>query len=242
MQEYNNIIFYFLLAVLPGIIWLFYFLRKDNLPEPKMQVLKIFTYGLIVTIPTAFIEIVFLKHLEALSLGAISYFLVKYLFVIALLEEFFKYLVVRYFILKHSCIDEPIDIPLYMIISALGFATAENLLIFSSQALEITANPFALALVRFVGATFLHALCSGLIGCFLAISFYFLRKRWLIISLGFLLAIAFHGLFNFYIELGIMNQASLIEGLYPLLIVFLLAVFVSILLREIKKIKGICKI
>ncbi len=239
MLNYSEIVFYFLLAVLPGIVWLGYFLRKDNLPEPKFQVLKVFTLGIIATVPTAFLEIILLKHLNALHLATIPYFFTKYLLAIALVEESFKYLIVRYFIIKQSSLDEPIDIPLYMIISALGFATAENILVFSNQIVELAANPFALVVVRFIGATFLHALCSGLIGCFLALSFYYFRKRWLIIPCGFILAIIFHGLFNFYIELGIINQK---ENLYPLLIIFLLAVIVSLFLKKLKKIKSVCKI
>ncbi len=239
MLDYNEIIFYFLLAILPGIVWLGYFLRKDNLPEPKFQVLKVFTLGMVATVPAAFLEIILLKHLSALQLETVPYFFIKYLLAIALIEELFKYLIVRYFIIKQSCVDEPVDIPLYMIISALGFATAENVLVFSNQIVELSANPFALVIVRFIGATFLHALCSGLIGCFLALSFYYFKKRWLIIPCGFILAVIFHGLFNFYIELGIINQK---ENLYSLLIVSLLAIIVSPFLKRLKKIKSICKI
>ncbi len=239
----STILIYFLLAIAPGLIWLFYFLRKDNLPEPKMQILMVFVYGIIITIPAVLIEVILIKDLELINLEPVAYAMIKYIFIIGFVEELFKYIVVRFSILKNSCMDEPIDIPLYMIISALGFATLENILVFSSSsAIAFAPDPLTLSLVRFIGATLLHALCSALIGCFIALSFYFLKARWLLISLGFILAISLHGLFDFYIELGIMDIATETQRNYPLLIIFILAIIVSILLREIKKIKSVCKI
>lgn len=239
----NNIFLYFFFATAPGLIWLFYFLKKDRLPEPKLQILKIFIYGIAATIPTAFIELALIKDLDLAGLDPIIYIVVKYIFIIGLTEELLKYIVVRYGILKNSCMDEPIDIPLYMIISALGFATLENILVFSNPELINMANgPIYLSLIRFIGATFLHALCSGLIGCFIAFSFYVLRFRWILVSIGFILSVFLHGIFDFYIELSIMDIATETEKLYPLLIVFILDICVSILLKEIRKIKSVCKI
>lgn len=239
----DNVITNLILAIIPGIIWLFYFLRKDRLPEPKLQIIKIFFLGAIVTIPTAFVEFALIENLNLINLDIILKTIIKYIFIIGLIEELFKYIVVRYGILKHSSIDEPIDIPLYMIISALGFATLENILAFNNpELINFQDGPVVLSFIRFIGPTFLHALCSGLIGCFLAFSFYSLRFRWLIVSIGFILSIFLHGLFDFYIELGIMNMATETEKLYPLLIIIILAFSVSLLIKEIKKIKSICKI
>jgi RsiW-degrading membrane proteinase PrsW (M82 family) len=43
-------------------------------------------------------------------------------------REIFKYLVVRFKVIKNPAFDEPTDIMLYMIIAALGFAAVENIL------------------------------------------------------------------------------------------------------------------
>ena len=43
-------------AILPGFIWLLYFLNKDVHPEPKKLILKIFLLGMLVTIPVFFVE------------------------------------------------------------------------------------------------------------------------------------------------------------------------------------------
>jgi len=238
-----NILLYFILAIAPGLIWLLYFLRSDKLPEPKLQIIKIFVYGLMITIPAAFIEMVLIQHLDLAKLDITTNTIVHYIFIIGLIEELAKYVIVRFFVLKHSCMDEPIDVALYMIISALGFATLENILVFSDpNMIQLAGSPIYLATVRFIGPTLLHAMCSGLIGCFIALSFYLLRFRWLMVSIGFTLAICLHGLFDFYIQLGIMESATETEKTYPLLILVVLTAATSILLKEIRKIKSICKI
>jgi protease PrsW len=238
-----NILIYFILATAPGLIWLLYFLRNDKLPEPKLQIIKIFVYGLIITIPVAFTEIILIQHLDLAQLKPITNTIIHYIFIIGFIEELGKYIIVRFFILKNSCMDEPIDIALYMIIAGLGFATLENILVFSDPSMiQLAGSPIYLATVRFIGPTLLHAMCAGLIGCFIALSFYLLRFRWLLVSVGFILSICLHGLFDFYIQLGIMDIATEAEKTYPLLILFMLTVATSILLKEIRKIKSICKI
>ena len=172
---------YILFGVLPSVIWLLFYLRKDVHPEPKSEVIKIFFWGMLIAIPAVFLEMGIFQAFG--KLGEFfhwSHFLIAIfnIFIgVALIEEVLKYLVVREGILKNPEFDEPIDLVLYMIIAALGFAALENILILFrlgpaflfSQALEISA-------LRFLGATFLHALCSGTLGFFLAISFFETRK------------------------------------------------------------------
>lgn len=222
------------LAIAPGIVWLLYFLRKDVLPESRLNVLKVFLFGMIASIPAVFFEKIMLEDLSFIVLPLTLFLLVKYIFIISLVEEAVKFLAVRFSVLRSSHIDEPIDIPLYMIIAALGFATVENILVFNffNSSLPPTGDPlaiFILAFIRFVGATLLHALCSGFIGVFIAAAFYYVRQRWISLFLGFSIAIILHGLFDFYLELYIMNSEASIPGagyylLYPVSIVVLLGI------------------
>jgi len=242
----NNILTNLLFAVVPGIIWLLFFLRKDNLPEPKKQILKVFLAGAIAAIPIAVIEIWLLNELSTLNLSFKVYSIIKGLFVIGLTEEIFKYVAVRYSIFNSSHIDEPIDIPLYMIIGALGFATAENALFFCTQEFLMLNDPLILSFTRFIGATLLHALCSGTIGLFLVLAFRNLKFRHILIALGFIIAICAHAFFNFFLESSIIKETMATTGysssLYALAIVYLLFLFLSICLKQIKKLKGVCKI
>jgi RsiW-degrading membrane proteinase PrsW (M82 family) len=241
----SNIIFYLILAVLPGLIWLFYYLKKDVLPEPKMQIIKVFICGFLVCIPVVIFELFLLTELKTLNLPEKTYLIVKGIFVIALVEEMFKYAAARYSVMKSSHIDEPIDIPIYMIIAALGFATAENIIVFCNQKFLFLSDPLILAVGRFISSTLLHALASGIIGMFLARAFYCPRQRYYLIPSGFILAILTHAFFNFFMESSIIKETTGEWGnsiLYSLFIVFILFVTLSFLLKQIKKLKGVCKI
>jgi RsiW-degrading membrane proteinase PrsW (M82 family) len=238
----NTVLLYFLLAILPGLVWLLVFLKRDNLPEPKMKVIQVFYLGMFVAIPTAFAELWLLNVLNqfGISLSVVNYFLIKNIFIIGLLEELFKFAIVYFFVLRNSCLDEPIDIPLYMIISALGFATSENILLFSGHSFGMITETYGLATVRFLGATLLHALCSGIIGVFLAWGFYWFKQRWLFILSGFGLGIIAHGLFDFFLESSIISLAQNNSYvIYPALLLIVCYGLLSIALIKIKKLKSV---
>lgn len=233
-----------ILAVLPGLIWLFYFFKKDRHPEPRHMILKIFLFGMLSAFPAAFIEF----HLEKVlpeqnfALANFTCYLVAFFSVVvgvALIEEIMKFLVVKFGAIKSPELDEPMDLILYMIVAGLGFATLENIFIFFSPdisyALEETLS---LALFRFVSATFLHALCSGTIGFFLALSFCEIKNKKALFVSGFLLAILLHGLYNF----SIMNLGGALRFGIPTVIILSLAIFISWGIKKLKKMKGICKI
>jgi RsiW-degrading membrane proteinase PrsW (M82 family) len=241
-----NVLINLVLAIIPGTIWLLFFLKKDNLPEPKKQILKVFLCGVIVAIPVALVELWLLNELTTLHLSSKVYYIIKGLFVIGLTEEVFKYVAVRYSIFNTSHIDEPIDIPLYMIVGALGFATAENVLFFCTQEFLIIADPLILSFVRFVGATLLHALTSGTIGLFLVLAFHNLKLRHFFITTGFTIAISAHAFFNFFLESSIIKETQGKVGyssaFYALAIVYILFLLLSLCLRKVKKLKSSCKI
>ena len=232
-------------AAAPGIIWLLYFLKKDVHPESKRMILKIFFYGMISAIPAALIE----KGIQAILPKNIflnnifQYYIFLFLSIIvgvALVEETIKYLVVRIEVLSNSELDEPVDVMLYMIIAALGFATLENIFIFLSPDIFLYTfrETLTLASFRFISATFLHALASGTIGFFLALSFYKIKRKRMLVFSGFAAAVLLHGLYNFSImELGGASQYGV-----PLLVLTGLAVFIYFGIKKLKKLKSICKI
>jgi RsiW-degrading membrane proteinase PrsW (M82 family) len=231
-------IFSIFIGILPALIWLAFFLRKDVHPEPPSKVLEIFLLGMLVTIPTFILEkggwIIFSKFL------IINLFLeLFYLFFAAFVEEIMKFLVVKENVLKSSELDEPTDVILYMIISALGFAAAEN--IFQILKIKTLKLALILAIFRFWGAIFLHALVSGFIGYFLALSFYE-KKNKKILPLAFLGATTLHWIFNFLIiQIGEAKNL-LFFGFLIWAILLSLAVFISKGFQRLQKLKGICKI
>lgn len=236
----NNTLIAFSLALIPGFIWLIYFLRKDVLPEPKIKILKVFLMGMLMSFPILFFEMWLLADLNKINLEGTTFLVIKYIFVIALVEEMFKYIAVRLSVLKSSEIDEPIDLPIYMIIGALGFATIENIVLFCNQSSLLLSSPAILTFSRFLGATLLHLLCSGIIGYFLALSFYHLKHRHILATTGFFLAIGLHTVFNFFLESSIIENAESISISFPLVLVIFLIFLLG--LKKIKKLKSVCKL
>jgi len=195
--------FYLILGVLPSLIWLCFFLRKDVHPESSRMILKIFFWGMLSAIPAALIEIGFSEALLKFEIKEWILVSVLYWFLgIALVEEIIKYLVVRNEVLNDPEFDEPVDAILYMIIAALGFAALENILIFWPGQKSFTPISGSLAMdffFRFIGPTFLHALCSGVVGLFLGLAFFKKELRSKLTILGLIIAILLHGLYNFSI-------------------------------------------
>lgn len=229
-----NYIIFFIFGLLPSIIWLLFFLRKDIHPEPKRMVLKIFFWGILVTLPAIFIE-------RGISDVFVKFKLPQILnifFGIALVEETLKYLVVREEVISNPEFDEPLDAMLYMIIAALGFAALENLLFFFSPEIFLLSfgEVLILASFRFITATFLHALCSGLVGYFLAWSFFEIRNKNLLILTGLGAAIILHGLYN----LSLMTREGYLRFLIPIIILVGLAIIVSAGFKKLRKMKSIC--
>ncbi len=237
-----NFWFYVFFGILPSVIWLSYFLRKDVKPESNRMVLKIFFLGMLYVLPILLIAyfLIFFGLWETIiGLTESSlFFYVIFIFFWAGAEEFLKYLVVRKNVLLSSELDEPTDLMLYMIISALGFAALENILILILPWDKpfLIFETIGIAVIRFVSATFLHALCSGLVGYFLALAIYETKKRKKLIFLGLILATFLHGFYNF----SIMK----IGGINSILIVFIiltgLAIFILSAFKKIKKLKSIC--
>jgi len=240
----DKVILYILIAIIPGLIWLFIFLRRDNLEEPKLEITKVFYLSMMLVIPAGLIEMNLLEKISSLEINNLYYFL-KFVVIVGLIEEIIKYLVVRYAVLKRSFLDEPIDIVIYMIVSGLGFATAENILTFIADPNLIAdpqiSNGVKIAMVRFFGANLLHILCSGIIGIFIALSFYQIKKRYLILALGFVLSIIIHGVFNFSIELFIINNDEQI-AMAPFVITSTILIPFILAIGKIRKMKSVCKI
>lgn len=231
-----NFFYYLIFALLPSFIWLFFYLRKDIHPEPKEMILKIFFLGMIAAIPTVFLIKSFSKLLDALNFFPLFLSSIIYIFLItALIEELVKYLIVKIKMTKNKEFDESIDAMIYMIIVGLGFAATENLFIFWSLIkTSLISELLIFSFIRFIGAVFLHTLCSGTIGYFLGLSFFkkdlTLKNKKKLIIIGLLIAIFSHGFYNFFI----MSDKGILKFIIPSIILFGLTLFVSWGFKKLK--------
>ena len=233
---------YIFFGLAPSIIWLLFFLLHDRHPESERMVLKIFLYGIVaaVVVVLADYAIKMIGNIDESSLISIGGFVFPWVFLSAvmvapILEEIAKYLVVRLKVIRHSEFDEPVDAMIYMIVAALGLAAAENLLYLAA----FDVDPLFFSAIRFIGATFLHALCSAIVGYYLALSFFNLKNRFKLICTGLLMAIVFHGLFNFFMIK--FSGGSDLFGIALVLLLAGLAIFVIYGFEKVKKLKSVCK-
>ena len=231
--------FVFFFGLAPSIIWLLYFLKRDTHPESNTMILKIFFYGMMITVIAALIELGLEGLLEsvAIYLPSFVYLAIYHLIVIALVEESLKYFIIRENVLKESEFDEPVDAMLYMIIAALGFAALENIFVLLPIGQHVVQT-ISISAIRFIGATFLHALCSGTIGYFLALSLLNRKKKYQLILTGIAISTFLHGLYNFSIMKAEDNVAYLF---IPIILLTGLAFFVSFGFRRLKKMASVCK-
>jgi len=227
-----NYLLFLFFGFVPSLIWLTFYLRKDAHPEPNSMIQKVFLWGMLATLPAIAFELTLRSLFELLPLPAGVIFILYIFLGVALIEELLKFLVVRFAVYNNKALDEPLDIMLYMIIAALGFAAFENILIlFGLGPTSPISSIVALTLVRLLGATFLHALVSGAFGYSLARSLFDPKKKhWYFIT-GLFFATLLHGFFNLYILQG----EGVIKFLVPGAILLGLAFFVSLGFRQLKR-------
>ena len=146
----------FLSGLVPALFWLWFWLREDNRnPEPYTLIAISFIAGMAV-VPVAL-------PLQKLAIGLYTGSNVILVWVI--IEELLKYAAALIIVLWNKEVDEPIDMVVYMIVIALGFAALENaLFIFNPLVAGDLLNTALTGGFRFLGATLLHVLSSGTVG------------------------------------------------------------------------------
>ncbi len=197
------------------------------------MILLVFFLGILIAPLAIFIEYYAIKLIDFSPLGVAATLALEAFIAVSLTEEFLKYGAVRFTILKSPEFDEPFDAMLYLIVAALGFAAAENVLTFLS--LESIEQIAFIGVLRFWGATFLHTLASGIIGYYLALSMRSCNssesshpKR--LILKGFAIAVGIHGIYDYILFSG--------NGYAAMAIPFIMLISAGLVFRQIKILKN----
>ncbi|MEK7613715.1 MAG: PrsW family glutamic-type intramembrane protease [Patescibacteria group bacterium] len=195
----------FLIGFVPILLWLIFWLLEDiKHPEPRKLIARAFFAGMVC--------VLFVIPLQKISLSIIPINLAVpsevqtllgflLIFSWAGIEEALKLFVAWLVVLRHTAVDEPIDVVIYLITVSLGFAALENTLFLitplANGQLEhglITGN------LRFIGATLIHVLSSATIGMMLATVFFKNAPQKIAYGfIGVILASVLHAFFNFSI-------------------------------------------
>ena len=201
-QDPLSLISVLFIAVLPSLVWLFFYLKEDRHPEPRYWLFIIFAMGVALAPLVIFLEMILSGFGRQFS-NSTAFDRSLLIFLIApLVEEIAKYGSVHLTLNRNPVLDEPVDGMIYLIVAALGFAAIENVFaIFSNIPVgdpgSLTAA-FNYISMRFISAVALHGLASGIMGYFFAVYYFIRRDAWLIFA-GLAAATALHGAFNYLI-------------------------------------------
>ncbi len=184
-------------GLLPGFAWMIFYLGEALHPEPKRLIVFTFIVGMAFGFFTVGIENIFNGWASGIGIQELS---LLSLFGLAAIEEIMKFAAAHFAISRNPEFTEPVDAMIYMIVAALGFATLDNIGAISTISPQAALIPAVLETVslRFVGATLLHTLTSGIVGYYWALGIVNGKiKRYL--ASGLVIATVLHATFNYLI-------------------------------------------
>lgn len=168
----------FVVAFATALAWSTIFLRRDKAdPEPRRLVLILFVAGLLVTIPSAVVEVLISSNE-----------LVSFTVVAPLVEEGFKLAAVALICWRSRHFNQVVDGAIYGVSCAFGFAALENVLFG-------VGGGFGVLGARVLVGPITHPLFTGVSGLYLGRAKF--ERNPLLLVQGFALATLLHAGWNF---------------------------------------------
>ena len=182
-----------LTAIAPVFIIIIYIYVKDKYEkEPKRLLLLSFISGAIVSVLiTTLLYTGFDVFLPLKNHYSLQEQFIKAFFVVALTEEFSKYVIVRYVSQPRKAFNEPFDGIIYAVMVSMGFAATENIM-------YVMQGGYQVALLRAFTAVPAHATFAILMGYFMGKA-KFSNSKVVLNFTGLFLAILFHGTYDFFL-------------------------------------------
>ena len=195
------------LSIAPGLaICLYIFYHDVYNREPAVNLIMSFVWGMLAIIPAAFIEFNTIDDNNT----SISQIISSTYLLIALVEEFSKFLVLRYYAFTRKSFDEPLDGIVYSVMVSMGFATMENVgYVFESQ------NGLIVALSRMFTTVPAHATFAIIMGYFVGKAKFDVAHRPRLLFLGVFWASFIHGTYDLFLFL---NESDLVHQYIPQLL------------------------
>ncbi|QMU63740.1 MAG: PrsW family intramembrane metalloprotease [Flavobacteriaceae bacterium] len=182
-----------LLAVTPAMVIIGYIYIRDKFEKEPFKLLVInFFLGAVVSV---LITIIFGTILGVLlpvdDEKSIFQMLIKAFIIVALIEEFSKYVIVRYVAQRSKEFNEPFDGIIYAVMVSMGFATLENVI-------YVFQYGVATGITRAFTAVPAHATFAILMGYYMGKAKF--SKNSAILNLtGLFTATFFHGAYDFFL-------------------------------------------
>jgi RsiW-degrading membrane proteinase PrsW (M82 family) len=126
---------------------------------------------------------------------------VKAFFVVGLIEEFSKYIMVRGLLQPRKIFNEPFDGIIYAVMVSMGFAAVENIMYVIQGGMDV-------ALLRAFTAIPAHATFGIIMGYYMGKAKFSKNKyKWNLV--GLFAAVLFHGAYDFFLFIGFIPGISL---------------------------------
>jgi protease PrsW len=185
-----NILFLLAFAIAPGVcIAIYIYLKDKHEREPLGLLIKSFFFGMLSVVVTLLISVplgeVFPINETDLTEQAIHAFII-----VALVEEFSKFIFVRGILYRNTNFNEPFDGIVYSVMVGMGFATLENVM-------YVADGGWGVAVLRMFTAVPAHASFAVLMGYYLGLAKFVHKKShygWY--ALG--IATLFHGAYDYF--------------------------------------------
>ena len=190
------------LALAPPLFLLYRVYQMDKIEkEPPKLILKLFLFGVISTIPAAFLEGILISSLARyVSPYSYAFIFIENFFCVALVEELVKYVGLKLGSWKHPAFDYCFDGVVYAVTTSLGFAALENIL-------YVTNNGVANALTRAVLSIPGHCIFGIFMGYFYGMAKYgyshgFRKESKKYLWLAIIMPMILHGIYDFCLSTG----------------------------------------
>jgi RsiW-degrading membrane proteinase PrsW (M82 family) len=224
-----------LMAVVPTLMWLFFFYRQDRLePEPKARVAAVLLLALLLMQAVGLPLIRdFFRVSEWASYDTLSS-LAAAVLIAGFVYQAIVYLAIRIVVYNTAEFDERMDGIVYGTVAGLGVATLLNL----RFVLDNGGVALAPGVIRVVTTSLAQAVFGGLLGYFMAEAKFTARPVWWV-PLGLVIAASLNGLFSWLISeiaasgLTVNPWRSLALGLIVALAGFML---LALLMRRVTEV------
>ncbi len=179
------------LALAPGCaIMLYIYLKDKHEREPLLLLVISFLYGGLSTLVTLFISWPVNLLILTREDDVIEQFFNAF-FKVALIEEFSKFIFVRFILYNNKNFNEPFDGIVYAVIVSMGFATVENIL-------YVFEFGYTTGILRIFTAVPAHAAFAIIMGYFLGKAKFTHRKALYFSAIALLAPTLFHGSYDYF--------------------------------------------
>ena len=184
------------LALAPGLAIAFFIYSRDKYDrEPLRNLVISFMLGIASTLPAILIQNSLQPWLDNhFSPYSITYYVLFAFVLVAMSEEGSKFIMLRFYAYRQPAFNEPFDGITYSVMVSMGFATFENIW-------YVLDNGFATGVMRMFLSVPAHAAFGVLMGFHVGLAKFDRERPVLRLLTGFLLAVAFHGAFDFFLFL-----------------------------------------